>query len=134
MLYSKKRRKAKTKTKKITRKKRVKKIVKKKVKGIKKIKKIVKKSPPVTKGKETQIGKVTHYFPHVKAGAVMIEQGSLVLGDTIHIKGHTTDFKQQVKSLQIDRVPITEAKVGDEVGILVKSRVRINDKVYKMKS
>lgn len=112
-----------------------KKIVRKKVKKAKRhvSKKALKKAPAVSKGKEVLIGKVTHYFPHVKAGAIRIENGTLALGDAIHIKGHTTDFKQSVKSLQINRVPITQASAGDEVGVLVKSRVRINDNVYKMK-
>ena len=77
------------------------------------------------------IGKVTHYFPHVKAGVVKVTNGSLSVGDTIQIKGHTTDFKQTVVSLQLDHEPIRKAKKGEEVGIQVKSRVRQNDLVYK---
>ena len=112
-----------------------KKIVRKKVKKAKSAKseRALKKMPTVSKVEGVLIGKVTHYFPHVKAGAIIIENGTLALGDKIHIKGHTTDFKQSVKSLQINRVPITQASTGNEVGVLVKSRVRINDKVYKIK-
>ena len=142
LLSKRKRRKAKTKAKKATQKKRakkaagkrVKKLAKRRVKRAKPRKRMIRKTRAavVSKGKEIQIGAVTHYFPHVKAGAAVIENGTLALGDTIHIKGHTTDFKQKVRSLQINRVPINEAKPGDEIGILVKSRVRINDKVYKI--
>ncbi|MBN1872204.1 MAG: hypothetical protein JW800_06505 [Candidatus Omnitrophica bacterium] len=64
---------------------------------------------------------------------MIIEKGALKVGDIIHIKGHTTDFKQKVKSVQIDRVPIHQGQVGDEVGILVKSRVRVHDNVYLAK-
>ena len=78
-----------------------------------------------------EIGEITHYFPHVKAGVVDIKRGTLKAGDAIYIKGHTTDFKQTVTSIQIDRQPIQEAKPGDDIGLLVKSRVRIGDKVYK---
>jgi len=86
----------------------------------------------VVKEKGTLIGKVSHYFPHVKAGAIIIESaGGLAVGDTIRIKGHTTDFKQNIASMQIDRNPIEKASKGQEIGILVKSRVRIHDKVYK---
>lgn len=108
----------------------------KKVKKAKarKRKTVARKAPKAPKGKEVLVGAVSHYFPHVKAGAIVIKSGTIALGDTLHIKGHTTDFKQKVKSLQIDRVPIEKASKGDEIGILVKSRVRINDKVYKMKS
>ena len=78
------------------------------------------------------IGRMTHYFPHVKAGVVKVSKGTLSVGDTIHIKGHTTDFKQKVASLQLDHRPIQKAQKGQEVGVQVKSRVRQNDLVYKL--
>ena len=78
------------------------------------------------------IGQVTHYFPHVKAGVVKVTKGTLAVGDTIHLKGHTTDFKQKVTSLQLDHQPIQKAERGQEVGFLVKSRVRQHDLVYKL--
>ena len=77
------------------------------------------------------IGKIVHYFPHVKAGVLKVTKGSVSLGDVIHIKGHTTDFKQKINSLQLDRVSIQKAGKGQEVGIQVKSRVRQNDVVYR---
>ena len=51
------------------------------------------------------------------------------VGDTIWIKGATTDFKQRVDSMQIDHVAIQQAKKGDEIGVRVKDRVRGNDLV-----
>jgi hypothetical protein len=82
------------------------------------------------KKKENIIGTVTHYFPKVRAAVVKLK-GPLAVGDTVKIKGHTTDFKQAVVSMQIDRVSINSAKKGQEIGLLVDSRVRINDVVYK---
>jgi hypothetical protein len=79
-----------------------------------------------------KIGEVTHYFPHVKAAAVMILKDSLKVGDKIYIKGHTTDFKENINSIQLDRVPIEEGRKGQEIGLLVKSRVRIGDSVYRL--
>lgn len=76
------------------------------------------------------VGKVTHYFPKVKAGVVKVTKGVLAIGDTIHVKGHTTDFKQRVTSLQLDHQPIQKALKGQEVGLRVKSRVRQRDLVY----
>jgi translation elongation factor EF-Tu-like GTPase len=76
------------------------------------------------------IGKVTHYFPHVNAAVVKLS-APLKIGDAIRIKGHTTDFTETVTSIQINRVPINAAKKGDEIGLLVSSRVRGGDKVYK---
>ena len=78
------------------------------------------------------IGKITHYFPKVKAGVMKITKKTLVLGDMIHIKGHTTDFKQKVNSIQLDRIPLKKASKGQEIGLRVKSRVRQNDVVYKV--
>lgn len=77
------------------------------------------------------VGKVTHYFPHVKAGVVKLTM-PLTIGEKIHILGHTTNFKQTVTSMQINNVPIKEARPGDEIGLLVKSRVRHNDVVYRL--
>ena len=97
--------------------------VKKSVKRVKKV------SP--TDGLE-KIGEVTHYFPHVKAAAVLILKDSLKIGDEVYIKGHTTDFKEKVGSIQLDRSPVEEGLKGQEIGLLVKSRVRTGDTVYKL--
>ena len=113
--------------KKSTKKKAVKrKTVKKKISRVPK-KAILSKGAPSLE----VIGKVTHFFPKVKAGVVKITKGTLAVGDTIHIKGHTTDFKQKVASIQLDRVPLRKAVKGQEVGLRVKSRVRQHDMVYK---
>ena len=78
-----------------------------------------------------KIGEVTHYFPHVKAAAVKLLKSGLKVGDSVYIKGHTTDFKEIVNSIQLDHATIPEGKKGQEIGLLVKSRVRQGDKVYK---
>jgi len=130
--------KKKAKAKKVLKKKKVaKKVTKKAVKKTAKktTKKAVKKkrtavsSNPVA-GLEV-VGEITHFFPHVNAGVVKLKK-TLSVGDSIYIKGHTTDFKEKVESMQIDRNPVTSAKASDEIGILVKQRVRIGDTVYKL--
>jgi putative protease len=78
-----------------------------------------------------EIGTVTHYFSHVKAAVIKLSKGTLKAGDNIYIKGHTTDFKQAVKSLQFNHASIEEGKKGQEIGLKVKSRVRIGDVVYR---
>lgn len=78
------------------------------------------------------IGEVTHYFPHVKVGVINLKGGELVVGDVIFIKGHTTKFKQKISSLQINHIAVDKIKKGDDAGLLVKSRVRIGDSVYKV--
>jgi len=83
------------------------------------------------KEKLDEIGVITHYFPHVKAAVIKVSKGPLKVGDNIYVKGHTTDFRQPVKSLQLNRVAVQEATTGQEIGVKVKSRVRIGDVVYK---
>jgi hypothetical protein len=100
----------------------------------KKSTRVIKRTKPslkITKTKEKVIGIVTHYFPKVSAGVVKLK-APLALGDNIRIKGHTTDFTQTVTSMQINHVPIQRAKRGEEIGLLVNSRVRKNDVVYKI--
>lgn len=129
------------KRKKIVKKSKAAKRVKKTIKKAKAAKKAVRKSV-AKKAKKAlkaapelgleKIGEITHYFPHVKAAAVMILKDGLKVGDEIYIKGHTTDFKEKINSMQLDHVVIAEAKKAQEIGLLVKSRVRIGDGVYKV--
>ena len=81
---------------------------------------------------EKEIGRVADYFAKVGVVALEITQGELNVGDTIHIKGHTTDFVQTVESMQIEHEAVQTAKVGDSVGIKVKERARGHDLVYKV--
>ena len=81
--------------------------------------------------KEKEIGKVFSYFSKIGVAAIKLT-GALKKGDTIHIKGHTTDFKQKVASMQIENDVVESAKKGDDIGIKLKDRVRPNDKVYKV--
>ena len=126
----------------IKKKKRVVKKLKKKVAIIKK--KVIKKKPVSKKvskktakkvkktgKKEGVVGAITHYFPHVQAAVIKLK-APLAVGDRIKIKGHTTDFTQVIGSMQIDRVDIASAKPGQEIGLLVTSRVRQHDIVTKV--
>jgi len=79
---------------------------------------------------EKQIGVVSNYFDHVKAAAIKLDK-ALKVGDTIHIVGGETDFEQKVKSMQIHREKIEKAKKGDEIGVVVKKKVRKGYKVFK---
>ncbi len=106
----------------------------KKKKPVKAVKKAVtvkrKVRAGVKKAKNVIIGEVTHYFPKVRAAVVLLKT-ALSLGDSVKIKGHTTDFTQSVDSIQMDRIVLKTAKKGQEIGLLVNSRVRKGDKVYK---
>lgn len=75
------------------------------------------------------IGEITHYFPHVSAAVVKLND-VLKVGDQVKIVGGGNEFEQEVTSMQIDRSPIEAAKKGDEVGIQVREKVREGYKVY----
>jgi len=79
---------------------------------------------------EKLVGKVTHYFNKISVAIITISDGELNVGDTIHIKGHTSDFKQMVTSMQVEHQPIEKAKIGDDAGIKVDSHVHEHDEVY----
>ena len=80
---------------------------------------------------EEEIGKVSDFFAHPVVAGVELT-GTLKVGDTIKIKGHTTDLEMTVSSMQINNVNVTAAKKGDSVGIKVTERVRRGDTVYKV--
>jgi putative protease len=82
---------------------------------------------------EKEIGKVLHFFGKASAAAIKLS-GDLKVGDTIHIKGHTSDFTQVIESMMIGQNPVTEAKGGDDIGIKVKDHVREHDVVFKVTS
>jgi putative protease len=63
---------------------------------------------------------------------VKLEAGPLRVGDTIHVRGHTTDFYQRVDRLERDHVAIDAARVSEEVGVQVSQRVRTGDAVFKL--
>lgn len=80
---------------------------------------------------EKEIGKITHYFSNLSVGIIKLTD-TLKVGDTVHIKGNTTDFTQDIKSMQIEHENIQEAKEGDSVGVKVNEKVREGDAVYKV--
>jgi selenocysteine-specific translation elongation factor len=80
---------------------------------------------------EKVIGKVSDFFAHPVVAGIELT-GSLKVGDTIHIKGSTTDMELIIGSMQINNVNVTEAKAGDSVGVKVSDRVRRGDTVYKV--
>ena len=81
---------------------------------------------------EVKIGEVVKFFAKPSVAAVVITAGSLKLGDTIRFHGHTTDFTQKADSMQVNNQPVSEAKVGDDVGIMTKDRTRAGDVVLRV--
>jgi hypothetical protein len=88
---------------------------------------------PVTP--EQRIGVVTHYYGHLSVVAMQLEPGTkLRVGDVIHIHGHTTDFTQNVESLEVNHAPVTEVGPKDDFGLKVVEHAREHDVVYKVRS
>lgn len=85
----------------------------------------------VEEKKEELVGKITHYFGKIEVGIIELSKG-LKAGDTIHIKGSTSDFEQVVDSMQVEHKDIEKAKKGDVIGLKVKEKVREGDEVYKI--
>jgi len=80
---------------------------------------------------ESQIGRVTHFYK--KIGVAIVElSDSLLVGDTIHISGHTTDLTQKVDSLQMEHQNIEKAEKGQTIGLKVTDEVREKDLVFKV--
>jgi putative protease len=80
---------------------------------------------------EKAIGKIVHYFGHVGAGIIGLSD-TLKVGDKIHVKGHTSDFSQDVTSMEIEHASLSEAKAGQEVGVKLNEKVHQGDVVYKV--
>jgi len=81
---------------------------------------------------EEKIGLISNFFSKISVAAIQITSGELKVGDTIRIKGATTDLTQNIDSMEIDRKPVPSAGAGTSVGIKVKDRVRPSDLVYKV--
>ena len=80
---------------------------------------------------EERVGVVKDYFAKIGVAGIDLE-GTLRSGDTIHIKGHTTDLEQTVESMEIEHEQVEEAKAGAAIGIKVRERCRGGDVVYKV--
>jgi len=87
-------------------------------------------TPPPPPGE--RVGTVVHYYGNLSVAIIELDTGSLRVGDTIHIKGHTTDFSQSVESMEIDHAHVDEAGPGKSFGLRVKDHARENDVVYKV--
>jgi putative protease len=77
-----------------------------------------------------EIGRITHFFSKINVAVIELK-ASLKVGDTIVIKGPTTDFQQIVDSMQIEHENVQTALAGQSIGLRVVQRVRETDAVFK---
>ena len=81
---------------------------------------------------EHRIGVVIHYWGKIGVAGLSITDGELRVGDSIHIKGHVSDFTQRVDSIQIENKAVEVARPGDQIGVRVTDLVRKRDEVFKV--
>lgn len=80
------------------------------------------------------IGKVTNYFDRISVAEVLIETGSLEVGDSVVVIGPTTGaIETVVKELRVDEVNCQIASKGERCSLPV-AGLRRSDKVYKLVS
>jgi putative protease len=75
---------------------------------------------------------VTHYYSHAGAAIVQIEHGEIRVGDMLHFRGHTTDFRERAEHIELDHQQVERATAGQTVGVHVSQRVREHDRVVKV--
>ena len=79
--------------------------------------------------KEKLIGKITHYFDKISVAIIELS-GVLKVGDRVHVKGSSTDFEQDISSIQIEHEDMKKAKKGDAIGVKIDEKVREGDEIY----
>ena len=81
---------------------------------------------------EERIGSVIKFFDKTSIAAVKLDFGELAIGDTIHIKGTSTDFTQKVEVLEFDHKPVDKALRGHFAVIKLSQHAKPFDLLYKV--
>ena len=77
------------------------------------------------------IGRVSHYYGNI--GVVIVElSDNLKIGDKIKFLNESTDFDQEINSMEVDYEKVDEASAGSSVGLKVDQRVKGGCQVYKI--
>jgi len=74
-------------------------------------------------------GEVAHYFGKIGVAVVSLKKG-MRMGDKVEFRGATTNFSQTVSSMQYNHENIESAGKNDEIGMKVKKKVRVGDKIF----
>ena len=77
-----------------------------------------------------RVGEVTHYYDRLSVAVLKLTR-PLHLNEVVHFLGKSTDFQQEVTSMQVDHQPVTTAGAG-EVALEVKQKVRPGDAVFHL--
>jgi len=79
---------------------------------------------------DEQIGRVSAYFSKIGVAAIELT-ATLTVGESIRVKGATTDFVTEITSMQIERAAVESAGAGDGIGVRVPEKARKNDAVFR---
>lgn len=80
---------------------------------------------------EKRIGHLTHFYDRICV-AVLSLTDVLAVGDQVHITGHSTDFTQEVISMEIEHQKVSVVGPGDEVALKVNQPAKKGDSIYKI--
>jgi hypothetical protein len=79
---------------------------------------------------EVEVGAVEDYLSHL--GVILTTlKTPLIVGETITIRGFTTNLDQIVRSIQIEHNAVNQAEIGQAVGFKIDEKVRKHDRVFK---
>lgn len=80
---------------------------------------------------DVRVGKITHYYDRLGVAVLELYE-ELKVGETIHIRGRTTDITQRVGSMEIEHQKIESAGPKAEVALKVIEPVKEGDILYKV--
>lgn len=85
-----------------------------------------------TKTKE-YVGKIIHFYPNNMVAAALVESSDIKQGDEILITGASTGaYTSQINELRIDDKKVDYGQKGDIISFKTETKVRPNDKLYKV--
>ncbi|MBP9987153.1 MAG: U32 family peptidase [Bacteroidales bacterium] len=77
------------------------------------------------------IGKITNYFDKIGVAEVLIETGSLSVGDPVIISGPSTGVVEfEIPEIRVDLKPVQTASKGELCSIPVAEKLRRSDRIY----
>jgi len=77
-----------------------------------------------------KIGSITQYYEQLGVAIVDLTH-ELHLGDWVRISG-STDFTQQIESIQVEHEQVSSAQIGDTVGLKLTHAVVPGDELVKI--
>ena len=82
-------------------------------------------------GAPIEVGVVLHYYPRAAAAVIALSR-PIHRGDTIHVRGQTTDFVQPVRELALDGASVSEGTPQQQIGVRFEQRARVGDRVFRV--